>query len=122
MKKEFNMSERTFQFALGVRLFLKKLPPTITNQEDGRQLIKASGSVSANYIEANDALGYNDFTFRLKISRKEANESRYWLRLLRGSNDSRFHTKADALIQEVGEIKNILSQMIPNHLKNKRTR
>lgn len=55
---------------------------TIANMEDGRQLIKASGSVGANYIEANESLGRKDFLCRIKICRKEAKESRYWLRLI----------------------------------------
>ena len=47
----------------------------------GKQLIKSSGSVGANYIEANESLGKKDFRMRIKISRKEAKESRYWSRL-----------------------------------------
>lgn len=49
-------------------------------------MIKSSGYVGANYIEANEKLGDRDFVFRLKIARKEAKESRYWLRLLKEAN------------------------------------
>ena len=116
------MSERTFQFALRVRLFLKKLLHGIINEVDGKQLVKASGSVGASYLEANDALGDADFRFRLKILRKEAKESRFWLRLIRGTNDARFHSEADELIAEAVALKKILSQMLINHTprKNKR--
>jgi hypothetical protein len=60
-KPIYDLEERTFQFAKAVRLFVKTLPKTIANVEDGRQLIKASGSVGANYIEANESLGKKDF-------------------------------------------------------------
>ncbi len=47
--KPYDLEERTFQFAKAVRLFVKTLPKTIANIEDGKQLVKASGSVGANY-------------------------------------------------------------------------
>jgi four helix bundle protein len=62
-KKEYDLEERTFVFAKNVRAFVKKLKKTITNIEDGKQLIKASGSVGANYIEANEALSKKDFNY-----------------------------------------------------------
>ena len=68
--KVYNMEERTFLFAKDVRLWVKNLQLTIANKEDIRQLVRASGSVGANYIEANEKLGDKDFVFRLKISRK----------------------------------------------------
>ena len=52
------------------------------NTEDVRQLIRASGSVAANWIEANEALSKKDFLLRVKICRKEAKESRLFLRLI----------------------------------------
>lgn len=72
--------ERTFEFARECRLFLKKLNRIISNIEDSKQLVISSRSVGANYIETNEKLGDKDFLFRLKISRKEAKESKYWLR------------------------------------------
>ncbi len=55
---------------------------TLWNREDARQLLRASGSVGANYIEANNALGQKDFLMRIRICRKEARESGYWLNLI----------------------------------------
>jgi len=83
----YDLEERTFQFAKNVRLWLKTLPSTIANIEDIKQLVKASGSVGANYIEANESLSKKDFKMRIKISRKEAKESAIWLRLILESND-----------------------------------
>src|ERR1700682_66817 len=80
--KQYDLEERTFLVAQRVRAFVRLLPKTISNIEDVKQLVRASGSVGANYIEANESLGKKDFRLRIKISRKEAKESVYWLRLL----------------------------------------
>ena len=85
--KQYDLEDRTLKFAKDVRSFVKKLPKTIGNIEDGKQLIRASGSVGANYIEANESLSKKDFVMRIKISRKEAKESRYWLRLVDTNED-----------------------------------
>jgi len=85
-KPVYDLEERTFQFAKAVRFFVKTLPRTVANIEDGKQLLKASGSVEANYREANEALSKKDFLLRVKISRKEAKESTYWLRLINETN------------------------------------
>jgi four helix bundle protein len=77
-----DLEERTFQFAESVRAFVKQLPRTISNSEDVRQLVRASGSVAANWIEADEALSKKDFLMRVKICRKEAKESRLFLRLV----------------------------------------
>ena len=80
--KPRNLEERTFQFAQSVRAFVKQLPKTVGNAEDVRQLVRASGSVAANWIEADEALSKKDFLMRVKICRKEAKESRLFLRLI----------------------------------------
>ena len=59
--KRRDLEERTFRFAESVRAFVKQLPRTISNAEDVRQLVRASGSVAANWIEADEALSKKDF-------------------------------------------------------------
>jgi four helix bundle protein len=76
--KPYDLGERTRKFAQRVRNYIKDLPKTLANIEDTKQLIKSSGSVGANYIEAEEALSKKDFIMRIKISRKEAKESKYW--------------------------------------------
>lgn len=76
-EKYYDLEDRTLAFAKAVREYVNKLRKTIGNIEDGKQLVKASGSVGANYIEANEALSKKDFIMRIKICRKEAKESRY---------------------------------------------
>jgi len=111
-KPAYDLEERTFQFAKAVRLFVKTLPKTIANIEDGKQLIKASGSVGANYIEANESLGKKDFSLRIKISRKEVKESAYWLRVIHETNNLENADDAEGLIQEANELKKIFSSIL----------
>ncbi len=74
----YDLEERTTKFSKRTRFFIKKIPKDITNIDDCKQVIKATGSVGANYIEGNEALSKKDFVFRIKICRKEAKESGYW--------------------------------------------
>lgn len=109
--KIYNLEERTYLFARNCRLLIQKLQKTISNTEDGKQLVRSSGSVAANYIEANEKLGDKDFKFRLKISRKEAKESILWLKLLNDLNPSHYESFRP-LIQEADELRKILSAII----------
>ena len=84
---KYDLEERTFGFAADNRAFVKKLKKTIVNIEDGKQLVRSSGSVAANYIEANESLSKKDYYMRVKICRKEAKESRLWLRLVDTGSD-----------------------------------
>ena len=111
-KPVYDLEERTFQFAKAVRLFVKTLPKTIANIEDGKQVVKASGSVGANYREANESLSKKDFLMRMKISRKEAKESAYWLRLIYETNNLKNDSYAQNLIQEANELKKIFSSIL----------
>ena len=106
--KSKDLEERTFKFAQRVRLFIKELPHSISNNEDVKQLVRSSGSVAANYIEANEALSKKDFTMKIKICLKEAKESCLWLRLL---NCSELETgkEREALMQEAKELMLIFS-------------
>ena len=112
-KPIYDLEERTFQFARNVRIWVKSLPKTVSNLEDSKQLIRASGSVGANYIEANESISKKDFNFRVKICRKEAKESTYWLRLiLETNNDLSEIQTGKNLLQESIELKKILSAIV----------
>lgn len=84
----------------------------MANFEDSKQLIRSSGSIGANYREANESLSKKDFLMRLKISRKEAKESTYWLRLIHETNNLENHEESKGLINEATELKNILSAIL----------
>ncbi len=93
----YDLEERTYVFARDCRLLVRDFSKTINNIEDGKQLVRSSGSIGANYIEANEKLGDKDFLMRMKIARKGAKESSYWLRLLWDMNDS--HRKKNQRIK-----------------------
>src|SRR5436853_3682689 len=98
-RKPYDLEDRTFEFAKASRTFVKKLRRTIANIEDAKQFIRASGSIGANYIEANESIGKKDFAMKVKTCRREAKESRYWLRLLdieAGSGFERYQLIAEA--------------------------
>ena len=111
-KPVYDLEERTFRFAKDVRLFVKTLPKTIANIEDGKQLIQASGSVGGNYIEANESLSKKEFLMRIRISRKESKESAYWLRLINETNSLESAEEAERLMQEADELKKIFSSIL----------
>jgi len=110
--KQYDLEERTLKFAKRIRVFVKKLKKTIANIEDGRQLVKASGSVGGNYIEANEALSKKDFVMRIKICRKEAKESAYWLKLIDTEGDSVLEPERQELVQEATELTSIFGSIL----------
>lgn len=62
--KHYDLEDRTLEFAMNVRALVKKLNKSIANIQDGKQVVRSSGSVGANYIEANESLSKKDF-FRI---------------------------------------------------------
>ena len=112
--KVYDLEERTYKFAQTIGNFCQNLPRSITNIEYGRQLIRSAGSVGANYIEANEALGKKDFLMRIKICRKEAKESAYWLRLIISTNKNQVEIDDNKLLQEAIELKKIFSTILQN--------
>lgn len=108
--KKYDLEERTLKFAKRVMDYVDRLMRNVTNIEIGKQLARAGGSVGANYIEANESLGKKDFAMKIKISRKEAKESRYWLKL--SSPDDSQLQEREALIQESTELMNIFGAIL----------
>lgn len=112
-EKEYDLEERTFQFAKDCRQTIKELKKDVVNISDCKQLIRSSGSVGANYIETNESLSRKDFIYRIKVCRKEAKESVYWLKLLSTSKSNQ-HTEIENLKNEAIELKKIFSAIINN--------
>ena len=108
--KPYDLEDRTFNFAKASRAFVKRLPRTIANIEDAKQFIRASGSVGANYIEANESIGKKDFAMKIKTCRREAKESGYWLRLLESNGE--FDSARAKLLIEAGELTNIFGAIV----------
>ena len=108
--KRYDLEERKFEFAKASRAFVKQLPRTISNIEDVKQFIRASGSIGANYIEANEAIGKKDFVMKIKICRREAKESRYWLRLI--DTDGKLEGDRARLLDEADELMKIFGAIV----------
>ena len=107
-----DLEDRTFEFAQSSSRFVKMLPKTISNMEDVRQLIRASGSIAANWIEADEALSKKDFLVRVKICRKEAKETRLFLRLIDPGLVKTAVAARDTLAKEARELTLIFSAII----------
>ena len=110
--RQYDLEDRTYEFARRVRAFVKRLPRTVCNSEDVKQLVRSSGSIGANYIEANEALSKKDFLMRIRISRKESKETRYWLRLLDTQDDTALNAERDQLVQESTELMRIFGAIL----------
>lgn len=111
-ERKYDLEERTYRFARDAAFFCNKLPRNILNIKYIDQLIRASGSIGSNYIEANESLSKKDFVMRTKICRKESKESAYWLRLIVDINSDGFKTTGMALKNEAEELKKIFSSII----------
>jgi four helix bundle protein len=112
--------QRLLLFATGCQELVSILPKNIWNQENSNQLIRASASSGANYIEAIEATSHKDFTYRLKSCRKESKESVHWLVLIKSSNNSfsEIQTKTERLSSEAREFIKIFSSSILTSEKN----
>jgi four helix bundle protein len=113
-KHPFDLEKRTLIFAKSIRDFCKLVPKSISNKEYIEQIIRSSGSIGANYIEANESLSKKDFVMRIKISRKETKETRYWLELIETE-----HVQEDDISKlqtEATELLKIFSSIIEKSL------
>jgi four helix bundle protein len=111
MGKVYDLEERTQIFAIRCRKLVRQIPLDIGNKEDSKQLVRASGSVAANYIEANEALSTKDFVYRIKVCKKESKESRLWLNILE-ITDKIQDQERNALLQEALELIKIFKTII----------
>ena len=111
--KVYDLEQRTLTFSKDVISLCRKLPKNSINLPLISQIVRSATSIGANYREANDGLGKKDFLLRLRIARKEAKESSYWLELLAESNQQ---IDFSVLINECLELRNILSSIITKSL------
>ncbi len=116
--KIYDLEERTALFAERIRDFSLKLPKNPANNVYASQLIRASSSPGANYIEANENLGEKDFKMKIKICRKEAKESAYWLRLIITDKSAEMEEERKYLRQEAIELKLIFNAILKKLSEN----
>jgi four helix bundle protein len=115
---EQSLEERCHEFAKKVRRFCRKLKLDVANFEDVKQLIRVSGSVGANYIEANENVGQGDLKYRIKISRKESKESMHFLGLIEVFGNKELEEERLQLIDEANQLRRIFSSMLNKIIEN----
>lgn len=110
-QRGFDLEERTLEFGKRIIRLAKGLPKNTVNFELVSQIIRSGTSVGANYREANESLSKKDFAMRIKICRKEAKETHYWLELIVEANPE-FKTKVKNLLAESIELVKIFSAIL----------
>ena len=112
--KPYDLEQRTYAFALEIRMFLRYTNWDPVSWPDIKQVLRSSGSIAANYIEAIEAVSETDALYRLRISKKEARETGLWLQLISDSNpiDESIHHSIEALISETNELVKIFASII----------
>lgn len=99
--------KKAFDFALRI-IELNRELHSMREYVLSKQVVRSATSIGANINEALGGVSRRDFQYKMSIAFKEANETEYWLKLLRYSNT----INTDNLISEVSEIRRILSSII----------
>ncbi|MDO8424006.1 MAG: four helix bundle protein [bacterium] len=107
----YDLSDRTFKFSQDLLKFCRKIKQDHINKPVVSQLVRAGTSIGANYSEADSANSKKDFINKISISKKEANETKYWLKLI--AEDSTEHKEElKTLFREAQELHLIFSAII----------
>jgi four helix bundle protein len=114
---KFDLEERTSKFAESIILFSKLIARSPINDPLITQIVKSCTSIGANYCEADSAESRNDFIHKMGICKKEARETRYWIRVIAKANPQ-LDMKARPLWQEANELFYIFNAIVKN-TKNK---
>lgn len=108
--KPFDLEERTARFGEAVIAFCKTMPLTAITDSIVRQLVRSATSVGANYCEADDCDLRKDFKFKIGLCRKEARETKHWLRMIAVAHEAA-KEKARVLWQEAKELNLIFGKI-----------
>ena len=117
-KNKYDLEERTAKFGENIIKFAKKIPVNSVTQRLIPQLVAAGTSIGSNYCEADDAESGKDFKHKIGISKKEARETKYWLRMIATAVPE---TKEEARVfwQEAKEL-HLIFNSICQKIKNKK--
>lgn len=85
----YDLEERTAKFSEGIIHFVGTLIKNEVNKILMNQIVRSATSIGANYMEANQASSKKDFRNKIGICRKEANETKYWIRMIASANKNR---------------------------------
>ena len=98
----FDLRERIFDFIQKLFELIKILPDNRINRILINQIVRSGTSIGANYEEADGTPTKKDFAYKMSLVKKEAKETKYWLKLIRMNNDNRFHNQIIDL-EEINE-------------------
>jgi four helix bundle protein len=115
--REYDLEERTAKFSENIIEFVKTIRRDDINRNIITQRARAITSIGANYCEANASSSKRDFRNKIYICKKEANEAKYWLRIL-AKHHPELKEKIKAFWQEAHEF-HLIFQKITNTLDRK---
>jgi four helix bundle protein len=110
-EKNYDLKKRTFVFSLEIIRLLKTFERSYIADVIGKQLLRCATSIGANIVEAQSAPSKKDFANFFNISLKSANETLYWLSLLKHSGIGK-KDKIDLLVEETQEICKIIAKSL----------
>lgn len=111
-----DLCERTFVFGVRITKMVRRLPRDVAGHEIGRQVLRSGTSIGANTEEADAAESTEDFLHKMKITLKEAQETRFWLRNIQESG-LLVDKEVNDLVQECIELIKIINTIITNTTK-----
>ena len=117
--KQYNLEKRTETFGKDIIVFCKSIRPDVVSRPLISQLVRSGTSVGANYREANSASSKKDFRNKIFICKKEAEETKYWLKMIEGYTNR--EEKLTALSQEIQELILIFGKIISTLKKRPRS-
>lgn len=112
----FDLKDRILKFVMSVISLTRELPKDVTNSVLINQIIRSATSIGANYEEADGSRSKKEFIATMGIVKKEAKETKYWLKVIRLSNESGFYVKIDSIGRENEELIKIFAKIIMNSL------
>jgi four helix bundle protein len=110
-KKKYDLEERTARFGEAIIELVKTFPKDPVNSPLISQIVRAATSVGANYMEADGAESRKDFQHKISICKKEAKETRHWIRMIAKANPSR-RDECQKLSREGQELSLIFSSIL----------
>ena len=110
-QQKFDLEERTAHFGEAVIAFAKRIPKTAVTLPLIGQFVRAGTSVGSNYCEADDAVSKKEFHHKIGTCKKEARETKYWLRIIAAA-DPALKEEARALWQEAKELHLIFAAIL----------
>ena len=111
--RRYDLAERTASFAEKIVQFSRKLPVDPITRPLISQVVRSGSSVGANYCEADDAVSKKEFRLKIATCRKEAKETKYWIRIIVAAVPS-VRDEARVLWQEARELHLIFCAILRN--------